>query len=94
MEWLVRLVTPPGGVVLDPFVGSGTTGCAAVRLGFDFIGIEREEPYVQLAVRRIALASGAPRAKAIGELVRLKPAKESTPQPQLGLFGATGTENA
>jgi hypothetical protein len=94
MEWLVRLVTPPGGVVLDPFVGSGTTGCAAVRLGFDFIGIEREEPYVQIAARRIALASGAPRAKAIGELVRLKPAKESTPQPQLGLFGATGTENA
>jgi hypothetical protein len=94
MEWLVRLVTPPGGVVLDPFVGSGTTGCAAVRLGFDFIGIEREEPYVQLAVRRIALASGAPRAKAVGELVRLKPPKASEPQPQLGLFGATGTENA
>jgi DNA modification methylase len=42
MRWLVRLVTPPGGTVLDPFTGSGTTGCAAVLEGFDFIGIERE----------------------------------------------------
>lgn len=89
MEWLVRLVTPAGGLVLDPFTGSGTTGCAAVRQGFDFIGFELEEPFVQLAVRRIALAAGAPRAKAIGELVRLKPAKATEPTPQLGLFGRT-----
>lgn len=41
MRWLCRLVTPPGGVVLDPFMGSGTTGCAAVLEGFDFIGCER-----------------------------------------------------
>lgn len=92
MEWLVRLVTPPGGLVLDPFVGSGTTGCAAVRAGFDFLGVEREEPYVQLAVRRIALAAGAPRAKGLGELVRLKPAKDTQAAPQLGLFATTGTE--
>jgi DNA modification methylase len=54
MRWLVRLVTPPGGVVLDPFTGSGTTGCAAVREGFDFIGIEREAKYAAIARARIA----------------------------------------
>ncbi len=53
MEWLIRLVTPPGGVVLDPFLGSGTTGIAAKRLGFDFIGIEREEEYIKIAQARI-----------------------------------------
>ena len=54
MRWLVRLVTPPGGVVLDPFTGSGTTGCAAVREDFDFIGIEREAKYAAIARARIA----------------------------------------
>ncbi len=54
MRWLVRLVTPPGGTVLDPFLGSGTTGCAAALEGFDFIGIEREAEYVELARARIA----------------------------------------
>lgn len=53
MEWLVRLVTPPGGVVLDPFAGSGTTGIAALREGFDFIGIERAADYCDLARQRI-----------------------------------------
>jgi hypothetical protein len=72
MEWLVRLVTPPGGVVLDPFLGSGTTGCAAVRLGFDFIGIEREAEYVEIAERRIRLAANAPRSKPLGALERVE----------------------
>jgi len=54
MRWLVRLVTPTDGVVLDPFTGSGTTGCAAVLEGFDFIGIERELEYVAIADARIA----------------------------------------
>jgi site-specific DNA-methyltransferase (adenine-specific) len=53
MRWLVRLVTPPGGLVLDPFTGSGTTGCAAVLEGFDFVGIEREPEYVGIARARI-----------------------------------------
>lgn len=44
---------PPGGIVLDPFFGSGTTGVAAKRLGFKFIGIERESEYVEIASRRI-----------------------------------------
>lgn len=58
MAYLCRLVTPPGGTVLDPFMGSGSTGKAAVREGFNFIGIEREAAYVQIAKRRIAHALG------------------------------------
>ena len=54
MRWLCRLVTPPGGLVLDPFCGSGSTGIAALREGFAFIGIEREPDYCELARRRIA----------------------------------------
>lgn len=53
MRYLCRLVTPPGGTVLDPFTGSGTTGCAAVLEGFEFIGIEREAEYVAIARARI-----------------------------------------
>ncbi len=53
MRYLCRLVTPPDGIVLDPFTGSGTTGCAAMLEGFQFIGIEREEQYVEIAQKRI-----------------------------------------
>ena len=53
MRYLVRLVTPPGGTVLDPFMGSGTTGMAAKQGGFEFIGIEKEAEYVEIAERRI-----------------------------------------
>ena len=56
MRYLCRLVTPPGGVVLDPFTGSGSTGKAAVSEGFDFVGIEREAEYVEIARARIAAA--------------------------------------
>lgn len=56
MEWLVRLVTPPGGVVLDPFCGSGTTGIAAMREGFHFVGCERDEDYVARIARPRLLA--------------------------------------
>lgn len=54
MEWLIDLVTPLGGLVLDPFCGSGTTGIAAVRRARSFVGIEREAEYVEIATRRIA----------------------------------------
>jgi DNA modification methylase len=54
MRWLCRLVTPPGGLILDPLLGSGTTGCAAALEGFDFIGIEREVEYIAIAQARIA----------------------------------------
>ncbi|HSZ69099.1 MAG TPA: site-specific DNA-methyltransferase [Solirubrobacteraceae bacterium] len=53
MRWLVRLVTPAGGLVLDPFAGSGSTGAAAVLEGARFIGIEREAAYVPIARARI-----------------------------------------
>lgn len=53
MRWLVRLVTPPGGTVLDPFAGSGTTGEAAELEGFDSILIEREADYVKLIKARL-----------------------------------------
>jgi len=56
MRYLVRLVTQPGGTVLDPFTGSGSTGKAAVLEGFEFIGIEREAEYVAIAEARIAEA--------------------------------------
>ena len=53
MLYLIRLVTPKGGTTLDPFMGSGSTGKGAVRGGFDFIGIEREEEYMKIAKARI-----------------------------------------
>lgn len=53
MRWLCRLVTPKGGLILDPFCGSGSTGCAAMAEGFRFLGIEREEEYVTIAELRI-----------------------------------------
>jgi hypothetical protein len=54
MRWLCRLVTPKGGLILDPFTGSGTTGCAAVLEGFRFVGVEREPEYAAIAEKRIA----------------------------------------
>ena len=57
MRELVRCV-PPGGTVLDPFAGSGSTGVAAVQAGLNFIGIEREAAYVQIARDRIQAAQG------------------------------------
>jgi DNA modification methylase len=53
MRYLCRLVTPPGGVVLDPFLGSGSTGVAAVLEGFRFIGIEQDAESVRTAIARI-----------------------------------------
>lgn len=56
MRWLVRLVTPPGGKVLDPFMGSGSTGRGCVLEGLSFVGIEREAEYIEIARGRIAAA--------------------------------------
>jgi DNA modification methylase len=60
MRWLVRLVTPPCGVVLDPFMGSGSTGRAAALEGCRFIGIELSPEYIAIAEARIAAASRQP----------------------------------
>jgi site-specific DNA-methyltransferase (adenine-specific) len=57
MRYLCRLVTPPGGVVLDPFMGSGSTGKAAMLEGFRFVGIEREAEYLAIARARIEAAT-------------------------------------
>jgi hypothetical protein len=54
MRWLCRLITPKGGLVLDPFMGSGSTGVACSREGLRFIGIERERQYFEIAKRRLA----------------------------------------
>jgi DNA modification methylase len=75
MQWLCRLVTPPGGVVLDPFAGSGSTGIACLAEGFDTILIEREADYVADINRRMAWARGEGRLTAL-ELARdIKPAE-------------------
>lgn len=53
MEYLIKMVTPSGGIVLDPFMGSGSTGVAAILNGYSFIGIEIEEEYCKIAKSRI-----------------------------------------
>jgi site-specific DNA-methyltransferase (adenine-specific) len=60
MAYLIRLVTPKGGIVLDPFMGSGSTGKAAVREGMEFIGIERENEYFEIAKSRIEYETKKP----------------------------------
>ena len=61
MRYLCRLVTPPGGTILDPFTGSGSTGKAAILEGFRFIGIERERDYCDIAqARTTAVINGTP----------------------------------
>lgn len=76
MAYLCRLVTPAGGVVLDPFMGSGSTGKAAMLEGLRFIGIEREEHYMEIARARVefgALKAAAPKAM---------PAPRALPKPK------------
>ena len=68
MQWLCRLVTPPSGMVLDQFTGSGSTGIAALREGFNFIGVELNPEYAELA-----------RARIIGDSPLFNPAEEVTP---------------
>jgi site-specific DNA-methyltransferase (adenine-specific) len=53
MQYLCRLITPAGGTVLDPYMGSGSTGKAALKEGFDFIGCELDEDYYKIAQARI-----------------------------------------
>lgn len=52
-EYLIKMVTPKGGIVLDPFMGSGSTGCGAVKNGFDFVGIDLTPEYLEIAEKRI-----------------------------------------
>jgi DNA modification methylase len=70
MRELVDLFTLSGNTILDPFMGSGTTGVAAIQLGRKFIGIEREEKYFNIAVKRIE------QAVAQGQLFPTEPPKQ------------------
>ena len=54
MEYLIKMVTPKGGIVLDPFMGSGSTGVAAKQNGFGFVGIDMTPEYMEIAKARIA----------------------------------------
>src|SRR5262249_42017999 len=53
MKWAIEQIPPPNGTILDPFMGSGTTGVAAVKLGRRFVGIEIDPGYFDIACRRI-----------------------------------------
>ncbi|MDP1738896.1 MAG: DNA methyltransferase [Caulobacter sp.] len=81
MAWLIRLVTPPGGRVLDPFAGSGSTGVAALGQGFEAVLIEREAKYVATIRRRLAWARGE------GALTDIEMAGLDTPGKRLKAAG-------
>jgi len=59
MRWLIRLITPPGGLVLDPFMGSGTTGVACIAEQCRFFGVEKEQIHFETAKQRLRAAMGA-----------------------------------
>jgi len=68
MRYLCRLITPPGGIVLDPFAGSGSTCIAAIQEGFRFVGIEKQADYVSIARCRIEHAHRSRVAEIVGDL--------------------------
>jgi site-specific DNA-methyltransferase (adenine-specific) len=68
MTWLVKLACPPGGLCLDPFAGSGTTGVACLQTGREFLGIERDASYVQIAQARLTAAAAEAARKQPGDL--------------------------
>lgn len=81
MRWLVKLVTPPGGLVLDPFAGSGTTGVACVREQMRFIGIDMVAKHVEIAEARIKDAAGP-------DIEDLPLFAELAPPTQISIFDA------
>lgn len=83
ISWLVQLITPPGGVVLDPFAGTGTTGEAASKLGLRAVLIEREPQYQEDIKRRMSLAWAGPEERA---RIALQVAGKVRPPEELPLF--------
>jgi site-specific DNA-methyltransferase (adenine-specific) len=71
MLYLIRLVTPKGGTTLDPFMGSGSTGKAATRGGFDFVGVERDKEYMKIAKTRIQYEKDNPYNEEKGERIQI-----------------------
>lgn len=65
MKWIIEKYTKPGDTILDPFMGSGTTGVACVQTGRDFIGVEIDPTYFAIAERRIAEAQLQPRLETL-----------------------------
>ena len=98
MAYLVRLVTPPGGLVLDPFMGSGSTGKAAMREGFRFVGIELDVEYLSIARARIEFEHARVTKAKAPEPIKVqpkakpeaasKPVETKAPAPQMDLFAA------
>lgn len=98
MQWLCRLVTPPGGVILDPFAGSGTTGVAALTEGFSFIGCElggEDGEYLPIVVGRLRHALGLPPeapevtlTAVSGALGKENPTILKAPDPSAGFSGS------
>jgi DNA modification methylase len=84
IQWLVRLVTPKGGTILDPFAGSGSTGEAAWREGMKCVLIEREEEYLVDIRRRLEMADQGPVAR---EHSRIKASGKAEHHDSLPLFG-------
>ena len=88
MRYLVRMITPPNGIVLDPFNGSGTTGVACKVEGFNYVGIELDAEYCKISEARI---EGWEAEIEMPETIKQKEVKkeiveEETPKNQLNLF--------
>lgn len=83
MRWLVRLITPPGGLVVDPFAGSGTTGIACVLEGFEFVGFDRDAEYVALAEARIRWWAEHPEGTATRAILTAAAARPGADQLRL-----------
>ena len=93
MRWLVRLVTPPGGLVLDPFAGSGTTGIACALEGFEFTGCEQDADYARIAEARIAwwTEHGEDALRIVAERERAEAEREQVAASgQLDIFASEG----
>lgn len=79
MSWLITLITPPGGLVLDPFAGSGSTLCAAKAGGWRYLGIEREAEYVAIAEARLAAIPEPAREPSLGSALAIEQPKPVQP---------------
>ena len=89
LSYFLKLITPPGGIVLDCFGGSGTTAVSAIESGFNYVVIEKEPEYIEIINQRIAATKGEEKPIAVPsqpETPNQEPLSESTPTQQLSLF--------
>jgi len=85
MSYLIKLVTPPGGTVLDPFMGSGSTGCAAVSNGFNFVGIDLDKDYCAISETRINHYASMTDTQ-FNKLFEIEDEKRASSKVQSGVF--------